>query len=67
MEKNYNWMKHSIIWELLYWKTNLIQQNLYVMHIEKNVFDNPFNATMDIKGKSKDNIKARMDLKEYYK
>ena len=35
------------------------------MHVEKNVFDNIFNTVMDIKGKTKDNVKARMDLKEY--
>jgi hypothetical protein len=32
------------------------------MHIEKNVFDNIFNTVMDVKGKTKDNIKARMDI-----
>ncbi|KAL0428082.1 UNVERIFIED_CONTAM: hypothetical protein Slati_2983000 [Sesamum latifolium] len=33
------------------------------MHIEKNVFDNIFNTVMDIKGKMKDNLNARKDLK----
>ena len=37
------------------------------MHIEKNVFDNVFNTVMDIKNKTKDNVKARIDLKEYCK
>ena len=37
------------------------------MHIEKNIFGNLFNTIMDLKGKSKDNTKARMDLKEYYR
>ncbi|PKU85340.1 hypothetical protein MA16_Dca003079 [Dendrobium catenatum] len=32
------------------------------MHIKKNIFDNIFNTVMDIKDKSKDNIKARMNL-----
>ncbi|PKU80513.1 hypothetical protein MA16_Dca027217 [Dendrobium catenatum] len=36
------------------------------MHIEKNFMDNIFNTIMDVKGKSKDNVKARMDIKEYY-
>jgi hypothetical protein len=35
------------------------------MHIEKNVFDNVFNTVMDIKDKTKDNAKARMDIKKY--
>jgi len=29
------------------------------------VFDNVFNTVMDIKDKTKDDIKARMDLKKY--
>jgi len=35
------------------------------MHIEKNFFDNIFITVMDINNKTKDNLKARMDLKEY--
>jgi hypothetical protein len=62
---SHNWKKQSIFWELPYWKTNLIRHNLDVMHIEKNVFDNVFNTVMDIKDKTKDNAKARMDIKKY--
>ena len=32
------------------------------MHIEKNVFKNIFNTVMDVKGKTKDNIKVKMDI-----
>jgi hypothetical protein len=32
------------------------------MHIEKNVVENIFNTVMDVKGKTKDNIKARLDI-----
>jgi len=32
------------------------------MHIEKNMFENIFNTVMNVKGKTKDNIKARLDL-----
>lgn len=35
------------------------------MHIKKNVLDNIFNTVMDMKGETKDNIKARMDLVLY--
>ena len=56
-------MKHSIFWELPYWSTNLIHHNLDVMHIEKNVFDNIFYTVMDVKGKMRDNLKARADMK----
>ena len=61
----HNWTKQSIFWELPYWKDNLLRHNLDVMHIEKNYFDNLFNTVMDVKGKTKDNPKARMDIKEY--
>ncbi|KAJ7949303.1 Transposon protein, putative, CACTA, En/Spm sub-class [Quillaja saponaria] len=37
------------------------------MHIEKNVFDNVFNTVMNMKGKTKDNPNARMDLKLFCK
>jgi hypothetical protein len=32
------------------------------MHIEKNVFENIFNTIMDVKGKTKDNIKPILDV-----
>jgi len=32
------------------------------MHIEKNMFENIFNTVMDMRGKTKDNIKARLDI-----
>ena len=32
------------------------------MHIEKNVMDNIIDTLLDMKGKTKDNIKARKDL-----
>jgi len=58
----HNWITWSIFWELSYWKTNLLCHNLDVMHIEKNVFENIFNTVIYVKGKTKDNIKARLDL-----
>ncbi|XP_068503878.1 uncharacterized protein [Phaseolus vulgaris] len=57
-----NWTKRSIFWDLPYWKDNLLRHNLDAMHIEKNFFDNIFNTIMDVKGKTKDNDKARKDL-----
>ena len=33
------------------------------MHIEKNIFDNIFYIIMDIKGKTKDNLKVQADMK----
>jgi hypothetical protein len=58
----HNWVYQSIFWKLSYWKTNLFRHNLDIMHIEKNVFENIFNTVMDVKGKIKDNIKARLDI-----
>ncbi|PKA55524.1 hypothetical protein AXF42_Ash006726 [Apostasia shenzhenica] len=37
------------------------------MYVEKNIFDNIFNTIMDVKGKTKDNAKARADLPLYCK
>ncbi|XXG88832.1 hypothetical protein AAC387_Pa12g0989 [Persea americana] len=62
-----NWVRRSIFWELPYWFTNLIRHNLDVMHIEKNVFDNVFSTVMGVPGKTKDNDKARLDMKDIYK
>src|SRR5262249_5754384 len=61
--KDHNWVRLSIFWELPYWPTLLVRHNLDVMHVEKNVFDNMFNTVMDVKGKTKDNARAREDLK----
>jgi hypothetical protein len=41
-------------------ETNLLRHNLDVMHIENNMFVNIFKTVMDMKGKTKDNIKARL-------
>jgi hypothetical protein len=32
------------------------------MHLEKNVFDNTIGILLDIKGKTKDGLKSRVDL-----
>jgi hypothetical protein len=61
----HNWTKKSIFWDLPYWKDNLLRHNLDVMHVEKNVFENIFNTVMNVKGKTKDNDKARKDIALY--
>lgn len=60
----HNWTKKSIFFELPYWSMLLIRHCLDVMHIEKNIFDNLFYTVMNITGKSKDHLKARLDLQE---
>ncbi|XP_023773127.1 uncharacterized protein LOC111921775 [Lactuca sativa] len=62
---DHGWKKKNIFWDLPYWKTNLIRHNFDVMHIVKNVFENFFYTVMDVKGKMKDNVVARRDLKLY--
>ena len=59
--------KRSIFWEFPYWSSNLIRHNLDVMHNEKNVFEHVFNTVMDIEGKTKNNEKAREDMKKLCK
>jgi hypothetical protein len=58
------WNKKSIFFRLPYWKDNLLRHNLDVMHIEKNVMDNILGTILDISGKTKDNLVARLDLQE---
>ncbi|XP_009103472.2 uncharacterized protein LOC103829553 [Brassica rapa] len=58
----YNWVKKSIFWELPYWENHLLRHSLDFMHIEKNFFDNLTNTLLNAPGKTKDNIKSRLDL-----
>ena len=59
------WRKRNILWDLQYWSSNLILQNLDAMHIEKNVFNNLFNTVLNIHGKTKDTLKSRHELNTY--
>ncbi|XP_015167842.1 uncharacterized protein [Solanum tuberosum] len=63
-KRNDNWNKKSIFLELPYWKSLLLRHNLDVMHIEKNICDNIMGTIMNVKGKTKDTINTRLDLKE---
>ena len=56
--------KISIFFNLPYWKDNILRHNLDVMHIEKNVCDNILGTLVNIEGMSKDNLLARLDLKD---
>ena len=57
--------KKSIFFQLPYWKDLLLRHNLDVMHIEKNVCDNIVGTLLGQVGKSKDNLKARLDLEKW--
>jgi hypothetical protein len=58
----HNWKKRSIFWELPYWKDHLVRHHIDVMHLEMNFFKNILWTLLDIKGKTKDNAKARLDM-----
>ncbi|XP_038707274.1 uncharacterized protein LOC120002584 [Tripterygium wilfordii] len=62
--KKGTWKKRSVFFEVPYWGFNLLRHNLDVMHIEKNVCDNLVSTSLNIDKKSKDNLNARLDLKE---
>ncbi|XP_025795594.1 uncharacterized protein LOC112875826 isoform X2 [Panicum hallii] len=56
-------LKRRPIWFILpYWKDLMVRHNFDAMHIEKNVCDNIINTLLNISGKSKDNLNARLDL-----
>ncbi|XP_073137040.1 uncharacterized protein [Henckelia pumila] len=56
------WKKKSIFFNLTYWKHLHVRHYLDVMHIEKNVFESLINTLMNVKGKTKDNVAARLDI-----
>src|ERR1051325_7247693 len=58
------WKSCSIFFEFPYWKSLYVRHFLDVMHIEKNVFESVIGTLCNIKGKSKDDLKAREDMVE---
>jgi len=52
----------SSLWRLPYWKDLLVPHVLDVMHIEKNICDSILGTLLDIEGKTKDTVNARLDL-----
>ncbi|CAL9018327.1 unnamed protein product, partial [Prunus brigantina] len=56
------WKKKSIFFDLEYWKYLHVRHVLDVMHIEKNVCDSIIGTLLEIPGKNKDGIAARLDL-----
>ncbi|KAI5324685.1 hypothetical protein L3X38_033758 [Prunus dulcis] len=56
------WKKKSIFFDLEYWKYLPVRHALDVMHIEKNVCDSIIGILLEIPGKNKDGIAARLDL-----
>lgn len=55
-----------IFGELLYWSSLLVRQDINVMHVEKNLFDNISYMLINVKGKmNKDDTKGRKDITLY--
>jgi len=62
--KEHNWTHVCGLWELPYAKALILPHNIDVMHQERNVAESIISMCFDIKGKTKDNVKARKDLAE---
>jgi hypothetical protein len=58
------WTHKSGLTRLPYYDDMLLPHNIDVMHTEKNVAETLWATIMDIPDKSKDNVKARVDLAE---
>ena len=58
------WKKRSIFFTLPYWEDHVLRHNFDMMHIEKNVVNNIIDTLLNLDGKTKDNLKARQDLKD---
>jgi hypothetical protein len=48
--------------QLEYYKDLELPHNINVMHTEKNVAESVFNTVLNIAEKTKDNVKARVDV-----
>jgi hypothetical protein len=59
------WGRRNCLWDLPYWSSLKLRHNLDVMHIEKNVCESLLGTILDIKGKSKDTVNARLDLADF--
>jgi hypothetical protein len=58
------WKKRSVFFQLPYWSSLDVRHCIDVMHVEKNVCDSIIGTLLNIKGKTKDGVNSRLDLKE---
>jgi len=56
------WKKRSIFFDLPYWSDLDVRHCIDVMHVEKNVCDSLIGTLLNIKGKTKDDLKCGEDL-----
>jgi hypothetical protein len=54
--------KRSIFSNLPYWKDLMVHRAIDFMYMEKNVCEALIDTLLDIPGKTKDTLKAQMDL-----
>ncbi|KAL9247458.1 hypothetical protein vseg_020889 [Gypsophila vaccaria] len=54
--------KKSIFWDLPYWEHLSVRHCIDVMHVEKNVFDSIIGTLLNMPNKTKDGVKARLDM-----
>jgi hypothetical protein len=60
----HNWTHVAGLTQLEYYKDLELPHNIDVMHTEKNVAESLFHTILNIPGKSKDNVKARVDVEK---
>nr|CAH68028.1 OSIGBa0136O08-OSIGBa0153H12.6 [Oryza sativa] len=58
------WKKKSIFWRLPYWKDLDVRHCIDLMHVEKNVCESLVGLMLNIPGKTKDRLNARLDLQD---
>jgi hypothetical protein len=58
------WKKHSIFWDLPYWKDLDVRHSIDVMHVEKNVCESLLGTLLNTNGETRDHGHARADLKK---
>src|SRR5512141_93473 len=58
------WKKKSIFWRLPYWRDLDVRHCIDLMHVEKNVCESLVGLMLNIPGKTKDGLNARLDLQD---
>ncbi|XP_045083551.2 uncharacterized protein [Aegilops tauschii subsp. strangulata] len=58
------WSRRVCLWDLDYWDKLKLRHNLDVMHIEKNICENLIGTILNMEGKTKDTLNARLDLQD---
>ena len=58
------WHVKASFHDLDYWHTLLLPYNLDVMHIEKNICESIIGTLLELEGKNKDTVSARLDLQQ---